>query len=95
MKYRKWRAFSTYEVIYWQTEGYKGNHRKNKIYRKIVSVSLGYTLEIGTGKDKKNIMYREKTYAVTKADINRIIAAQVRLLRSIEGHPGERIRNKI
>lgn len=28
MKYRKWRAFSTQEVMYWQTEGYKRNYRK-------------------------------------------------------------------
>jgi hypothetical protein len=42
-----------------------------------VSISLGYALETGVTKDKKTIMYREETYAVTKADINRIIAAQM------------------
>jgi hypothetical protein len=94
-KTRKWRAFSTWEGKYWQTEDYKINYRNNKICRKIVSIGVGYTLEIGNARDKKNVMYREETCAVTKSDVNRIIAAQVRLLRSIEGHPGERKRNKI
>jgi hypothetical protein len=60
-----------------------------------VSIILRYALEIVNAKNKKNIIYREETCAVTKADINRITAAQVRLLRSIGGHPGENIRNKI
>jgi hypothetical protein len=56
---------------------------------------VGYTLQIENAKDKKNIMYRKETCEVTKENINKIIAAHMRLLRNIEGYPGERIINKI